>query len=97
MRSKDRGGFGALLRAYRHEAGLTQEELAARAALSARTISDLERGVSQPCPRTVALLADALALTGTRDPTWMPTPWPRSPAAHPKTPAGSSICWGGST
>lgn len=55
--------FGALLRRYREAAGLTQEELAGRAGLSARGISDLERG-KRHTPRrdTVELLADALAL-----------------------------------
>ena len=36
--------FGDLLRRYRTAAGLTQEELAERAGLSTRGISDLERG-----------------------------------------------------
>jgi transcriptional regulator with XRE-family HTH domain len=56
-------GFGTLLRRYRQDAGLTQEELAERAHLSARTVGDLERGVSHaPRKDTVALLATALAL-----------------------------------
>ena len=55
--------FGALLREYRSAAGLTQEELAALARLSARGISDLERGLRrQPRPATVRLLATALGL-----------------------------------
>lgn len=55
--------FGALLRRYREAAGLTQELLAERAGLSARGISDLERGLRQsPRHDTVALLADALEL-----------------------------------
>jgi predicted ATPase/DNA-binding XRE family transcriptional regulator len=55
--------FGALLRRYREAAGLTQEELAARAGLSVRGISDLERGLRQtPRRDTVELLADALEL-----------------------------------
>ncbi|HEU5438319.1 MAG TPA: tetratricopeptide repeat protein [Ktedonobacterales bacterium] len=55
--------FASLLRRYREAAGLTQEQLAARAGLSARGISDLERGVRQaPRRETVSLLADALAL-----------------------------------
>jgi DNA-binding XRE family transcriptional regulator len=37
--------FAVLLRRYRVAARLTQEELAERAALSARAITDLERGV----------------------------------------------------
>ena len=57
--------FGELLRRFRHSAGLTQEELAERASLSARAISDLERGLKyRPRKDTVQLLADALELTG---------------------------------
>jgi predicted ATPase/DNA-binding XRE family transcriptional regulator len=53
--------FAVLLRRHRHAAGLTQEELAARAGLGVRTIRDLERGVSRaPHRETLALLADAL-------------------------------------
>ncbi len=55
--------FGPLLRRYRLAAGLTQEELAARAGLSVRGISDLERERKlTPRRETVRLLADALAL-----------------------------------
>ena len=36
--------FGELLRQHRLAAGLTQEELAERARISVRAISDLERG-----------------------------------------------------
>ena len=55
--------FATLLRRYRVAAGLTQEELAERAGLSARMVGDLERGVSHaPRKDTVALLAQALAL-----------------------------------
>lgn len=58
--------FGSLLRRYRTSAGLTQEELAERAGLSERAISDLERGArTKPWPDTVALLATALELTVT--------------------------------
>jgi predicted ATPase/transcriptional regulator with XRE-family HTH domain len=47
----------------RSAASLSQEELAARAGLSARGISDLERGArSAPRLETVRMLADALAL-----------------------------------
>jgi predicted ATPase/DNA-binding XRE family transcriptional regulator len=56
--------FGALLRRSRMAAGLTQEELAEAAGLSARGISDLERGVnSRPRQETVRLLLDALNLS----------------------------------
>lgn len=56
--------FGDLLRRFRLDAGLTQETLAERAALSVRGISDLERGVNRhPQRETVRLLADGLNLS----------------------------------
>jgi transcriptional regulator with XRE-family HTH domain len=52
--------FAALLKRYRVAAGLTQQELAERARLSVRGISNLERGVRRlPQPATIALLAEA--------------------------------------
>jgi predicted ATPase/transcriptional regulator with XRE-family HTH domain len=57
--------FGDLLRRYRTESGLTQEELAERAAISARTVSDIERGLRFSVYRdTARRLADALELHG---------------------------------
>ena len=57
-------GFGELLRHYRIAAGLTQEELAERAGVSIRGISDLERGARRtPHLTTASMLADALALS----------------------------------
>src|ERR687885_215106 len=44
--------FGALLRRHRLAAGLTQEQLAERAGLGARSVQDLERGVARPLRRT---------------------------------------------
>lgn len=56
--------FGDLLRRLRIAVGLTQEELAARATLSARAISEIECGRKQrPQRETVRLLADALSLS----------------------------------
>jgi predicted ATPase/DNA-binding XRE family transcriptional regulator len=56
--------FGTLLKRLREASGLTQEELAARAALSAKGISDLERGARRrPHPQTVRALADALEVS----------------------------------
>jgi WD40 repeat protein/transcriptional regulator with XRE-family HTH domain len=55
--------FAEHLKRYREAAGLTQEALADRAGLSARTISDLERGLKHtPRHDTLDLLATALAL-----------------------------------
>jgi predicted ATPase/transcriptional regulator with XRE-family HTH domain len=55
--------FGVLLHGHRVAAGLSQAELAERAGLSARAISDLERGARRfPYPTTVRRLARALGL-----------------------------------
>ena len=56
--------FGLVLKRLRRSAGLTHEALAERAGLGARTISDLERGVSRaPRADTLTLLIEALELT----------------------------------
>src|SRR4051812_7346216 len=58
-------GFDTVLRRSRLRAKLTQEELAARAAIGVRTVRDLERGrASRPQRTTVELLAAALGLAG---------------------------------
>jgi transcriptional regulator with XRE-family HTH domain/tetratricopeptide (TPR) repeat protein len=58
-------GFAELLQRLRVRAGLTQEELAAAAAVSPRTVSDIERGINRTARRDTALwLAAALGLTG---------------------------------
>ncbi|MFT2691951.1 helix-turn-helix domain-containing protein [Clavibacter zhangzhiyongii] len=57
--------LGGLLRAARVAADLTLEALAERSGVSARTISDIERGVStRPRRATTYALADALGLAG---------------------------------
>ena len=57
--------YAELLRQLRVEQGLTQEELAAAAGISPRTVSDLERGINQtPRRATAELLADAMRLSG---------------------------------
>jgi len=64
MKRGDERSFGYLLRRSRLAALLTQEQLAERAHLSYRTISDLERGAKHtPRRDTVLLLAHALQLT----------------------------------
>jgi transcriptional regulator with XRE-family HTH domain len=56
-------GFGEVLRGHRRAARLTLEQLADVSGVSARTLSDMERGRSKgPQHRTVTALADALAL-----------------------------------
>jgi predicted ATPase/DNA-binding XRE family transcriptional regulator len=54
-----------LLRSHRVAARLTQAELAERAGISERAVSDVERGVrTRVYPATAELLADALGLEG---------------------------------
>ena len=54
----------ATLYRYRLAAGCSQEELAARAGVSARSISDIERGISKaPHTGTLDALSDALGLS----------------------------------
>ncbi len=66
MNATETSAFGSLLRTYRLAAGLSQEALAERSALSTRGISDLERGARMsPRLETVRLLVDALDLDGT--------------------------------
>src|SRR6516164_343634 len=55
--------FAGLLRLLRAEAGLTPEELAEAAGLSARSVSDLERGINRTARKdTAVLLCGALGL-----------------------------------
>jgi tetratricopeptide (TPR) repeat protein/transcriptional regulator with XRE-family HTH domain len=59
------GSFAATLRGARHAAGLTLNALAEASGVSARALSDMERGRALgPQRQTVALIADALELDG---------------------------------
>jgi tetratricopeptide (TPR) repeat protein/DNA-binding XRE family transcriptional regulator len=59
------GGFPALLRSHRLRCQLTQEALAERAGLSARSVRELERGRGRgPQPHTLDRLVGALELAG---------------------------------
>jgi transcriptional regulator with XRE-family HTH domain len=57
--------FGTLLKQYRLATGVTQERLAEQARISAAAVGSLERGIRRaPHRETVALLAEALSLSG---------------------------------
>jgi len=76
--------FAFLLKHHRNAAGLTQEELAGRAGVGLRTISNLERGINRaPYRATVRRLADALGLSG-GDLTRLATSARRPPKVSPR-------------
>jgi DNA-binding XRE family transcriptional regulator len=78
-----------LLRRYRIEAGLTQEDLAERAGLSARRVPDLERGLRRsPYPATTRRLAEALAPLGAL---FLTTPAAPGLASDDQRRVGSSV------
>lgn len=55
--------LGELVRRFRSDAGLSQEQVAERAGLSPRTVSNIETGVaSSPRAITLSLLSEALGL-----------------------------------
>lgn len=65
MAEKHLTAVAILLRQLRIDAGFSQEELAERAKVSQRTVSDIERGIIRhPRRDTVQLLAEALNLGG---------------------------------
>lgn len=65
MRHETKDQLGASLKRLRTAAGLTQEELAERAGISARTVSDVERGLRGGVHLdTARRLASALGLAG---------------------------------
>jgi non-specific serine/threonine protein kinase len=85
--ARDVGAFAALLRRNRVAAGLSQEALAERSALSVRGVSDLERGLRRsPHPSTVARLADALGLDPTARAALIASAQPGQPEIQPAPP-----------
>lgn len=56
---------GALIRGFRKQALLSQEELADRSDLSVRTVRNIETGrVTHPHPKTIRRIMDALTASG---------------------------------
>jgi transcriptional regulator with XRE-family HTH domain len=81
---------GGLLRAHRERALLSQEQLAERAGLSARTIRELEAGrVRRPRGTSVQLLAQALRLQGSLRQAFV-----AAARSHPSTQAGDAVSRG---
>lgn len=64
MHDQSEATFGTLLRQWREATGLTQEQLAERAGLTAKAIGALERGERRhPYPHTVKALMEALGVS----------------------------------
>jgi len=59
-RNPDLAALGANIRRLRRDAGLTQEELASRANLSANYVGETERGERNPSALVLFALAQAL-------------------------------------
>lgn len=58
--SSEAVAFGRAVSAMRAKAGISQEELAFRSEANRTYISELERGLKEPCLRTILKLAKAL-------------------------------------
>ena len=75
--------FAELLRQLRAGAKLTQEELAAAAGVSPRSVSNLERGINRTAHKdTAVLLASALGLTGPTEELFVAAARGKAPAAQ---------------
>jgi predicted ATPase/DNA-binding XRE family transcriptional regulator len=78
MERGERGPFAQRLRRVRMAAGLTQQELAERAGISVRAISDLEREINErPRRDTAVMLADGLGLAGAEREAFLTAAQPR--------------------
>src|SRR5512132_2888762 len=81
------GEFAERLRRFRERASLTQEELAERAAITAKAVSALERGERRrPYPHTVRALAGALGLDDADRDALAAVAKPRTTAEDPPVP-----------
>src|SRR5215208_6329511 len=89
MGNGERGSFARRLRRLRMAAGLTQQELADRAGVSVRAVSDLEREINQrPRRDTAAMLADGLQLPGAERDAFLAAAQPRPRVAATSGGAG---------
>jgi transcriptional regulator with XRE-family HTH domain len=93
--SRASASFAHVLRQLRTAASLSQEDLAERAGVSLRGVSDLERGLRRaPHLSTVRMLADALALSPDDRKTLLAA---ARPETLPDSAAGRIVSAGGGT
>ncbi len=74
-----KGGPKTVLQARRELAGLTQDDVAYRAGISQRYVSEIERGLRQPSPRVLDQLAAAFGVAPGTLKSWLKPP-PDPPA-----------------
>ena len=55
--------YGVVLQTYRKQASITQEELAARCDMDRAYISEIERGLKEPCLSTLLKLGRVLQVS----------------------------------
>jgi len=60
IRSREAKAFGSVLQGLRAAQGLSQEELAFRSDTNRTYVSDLERGIKEPCLAMLFRIAEAL-------------------------------------
>jgi transcriptional regulator with XRE-family HTH domain len=70
--------FGAAVKNWPCQLGISQDELAARAGLHRTYISDIERGARNPSLETIEKLASALEISTPTLFSYEPLPRPRS-------------------
>ena len=88
----EKNSFRTLLKHYRQAAGLSQEALAARAGISARAISDLERGINRtPRYDTLELLSSSLSLSAQQQALFQAAARPEMASAAPTGPLSPGL------
>jgi transcriptional regulator with XRE-family HTH domain len=84
--------FGSLLRQFRREAGLTQDELAVRSGVAVRTVRRFETEArANPQLSTVRQLAEALALSPSEHATLLATVGQGAPPVEPPAPDSAVV------
>ena len=88
MNATDPDEFAATLRRLRRATGLTQQDLADCSGVSVRSVSDLERGISErPRRDTARMLAAGLGLSDAKREAFLDAARPRPRAMRPGYPA----------
>jgi transcriptional regulator with XRE-family HTH domain len=63
-KSSEAAAFGRAIAALRQQAGISQEEFADRCGSNRTFVSEIERGVKEPCLGSILRMASALRVSG---------------------------------